>query len=422
MKQEKIEQFANQIKGWNEKWNISIIISFWSYFLILMLHCLICDFSEWLELKLNMIVVVICEIGLLIIYIASHMNQYTRINGIKGKIPEQLVDSICRMPFSVNDYYKYIGKMLSRRIAIIGVLTIFVLTVGAFLQVDITDYYETTMVDINIKGLENAEQWLQLLMVLLVGCLIFVGTVWVAYFIHCRIALRQYEINQQRSYSKRSNMSKPKKNYNAAVVIFFVLIAILIPSLVFQRVWLAVPDEVECYISVRSSTIICALGGVLGAELQEYLRERKTRKRLSIYGLMVVLAIFGQVTDYTRYYEDKIEDSCMLIKAEYAWNEVESFTVKKGFFQSNIQLELEMEDNTLKVVRGGAFATKTYYDRYNSEYSYILALVKRLDALGIEGTIEDVTKLEKFAEKTMEEDESAVDALKEIKRIVESKE
>lgn len=420
MKQEKIEQFANQIKDWNGKGNISIIISFWSYFLILIWHCLTRDFSEWMEL--NVVVTVICEIGILVIYIASHMNQYTRINGMKGKIPEHLADSVCRMPFSVNDYYKYIGKMLSRRIAIIAVLTVFVLTVGAFLQVEITNYYETSMVDINVKSPENAEQWLQLLMVLLAGCLILVGAVWVTYFTHRRMTLRQCETNQQGLYSKQRKTHKSKKNSNAAVVIFLVLIALFIPSWVFQRVWLAVPDEIECYISVRSATIICVLGGVLGAELQEYLRERKKRKRLSIYGLVVVLAIFGQVTDYTRYYEDKIETSCMLVKTEYAWNEVKSFTVKKGFLQSNIQLELEMEDNNLKVIRGDAFATKTYYDRYNSEYSYVLALVKRLDALGIEGAIEDVTKLEKLAEKTIEEDESAVDALKEIKRIVEGKE
>ena len=120
-------------------------------------------------------------------------------------------------------------------------------------------------------------------------------------------------------------------------------------------------------------------------------------------------------TFHTTYYEDKIVVNRFFITKEYTWDEVQSYTVKPKWISGILQLELEMEDRTLWVINSDNICSEKHYDVYYGDYEYIAHLVEKMDAYGIEGTIE---KQEKIAPNEEMHDLWDMEAFDRIKTIV----
>ncbi|MGN0154755.1 MAG: hypothetical protein ACI4A3_09900 [Lachnospiraceae bacterium] len=105
-------------------------------------------------------------------------------------------------------------------------------------------------------------------------------------------------------------------------------------------------------------------------------------------------------------------------KTEYSLENVKSYTVKKKSFSQDIQLELEMEDDmTFSVISSNSLYSDYHWMLYDTNFEYVAAYVKRLDALGIPGTLEDEEKLRKIAGR-QEKPEQAEKTLEELKEMI----
>ena len=138
----------------------------------------------------------------------------------------------------------------------------------------------------------------------------------------------------------------------------------------------------------------------------------KTKLVFHVLGLLIV-GVYIQGT-YEVYYEDRFESCFFFSKTEYTLEDVKSYTVKKKSFSQDIQLELEMEDDmTFSVISSNSLYSDYHWMLYDTNFEYVAAYVKRLDALGIPGTLEDEEKLRKIAGR-QEKPEQAEKALEEM--------
>ena len=430
MEQKKIEQFTNQIKQWNRHTRAGRIMSITFFFVILAWNCIILDYGEWMQIRKGAIIVVLCEIGLLICYVASYLNTYTKINGKRGKLPEELVVSACRLPFSLSDYYAYIGKKLKKHAVVIGAAIAFVMLSGMFVYVEITEFPDVYSMETTFIVPKSSHYWCSSLLLIATGILLFCGVVYVTFRTHREMALQLWQEAQQgkgtgkKDVKQRKNHNEQKDNGKRILIVAICAFAWAMVAQCLRAEIMEVPYDIECYVSGMEGGVLSGVVSAILVQLvfrwKEYLSEGKRGIRKIAGIIVIVLAItVCYESNYTLYYEDRIEKCRFWVKQEYAWDEVKSYTVKKGFLLSNIQLELEMEKGTLKVIGNDEFASDEYYNRYASEYSYVAELVKRLDGMGISGTMEDAEKLEKLAKNASEWDSNAVNAIEEIKQITE---
>lgn len=108
---------------------------------------------------------------------------------------------------------------------------------------------------------------------------------------------------------------------------------------------------------------------------------------------------------YETYYEDRMECKYFIQKKSYEWQDVVSYEVYCPIFGSDIQLRLHMNDGSAKkLIWNHTNYSENYYSDYDSDYVYIENMVKRLEALGAEGSLKDSAKITRKIDRENVED------------------
>lgn len=398
----KEERFANQIKKWNRQgvaWRVTCLVCFYVY--VFWNYALkSCDEILQKSVSANLLTV-LCAMLILFIYILSYLNTYTKIDGRDNKMPQNLTECVRKMPFSVEKYYSVIKTRLDKIIFFIVLGVLWVLVTGMVIHRVFSVF------------------------ILICGVALPVLNTYVNFWLHRQMTLMELsEKDESRKKKTKKKKGTKKRNtwwrYIPMILLLFVL---LLGCDIVLHERLAIPEGTECYVSVLSVTLFGCIAGSFLYEIQEEIEKGRLENMIQNRTLFVYLflfcgALYCYHTCYDRYFADRIEVVRPYMHKEYSWHEVESYTVKKRRLRNDIQLELKMKDRTLKVFWGEEYVPDDYYDIYKSHYSYVVKLVKRLDAMGIDGTMEDIVKLEKMAwEKTYDGDKNALEAIKEIEEI-----
>ncbi|MBR1866920.1 MAG: hypothetical protein IJ801_10535 [Lachnospiraceae bacterium] len=426
---EQEERFAEQIWKWNQGEQIYRVICLAFYFMNLLWNCLVTDYSRILEkMEIRIWIMWMVQIGLLALYMMWFLNGYTRVHA-EGRTAEYLMECVCRMPFSPEAYYAVIRKKCLRVGGWLLAAGFLIRLGGMLILVEVGE----DRVGFRSEGRsvlpESTGGWLCSILVLIVGILLTGLVMAGTFYIHKMTTTARF-LEQREGKSIRKGKRKKKKGsgkhfFDRRMWIgLFCVVLWAIVCLCVRGERLKVSGVTECYSAVWSDTVFVPIVSCAAIDIVQQLKDRSEGKdwdRKKIIGLfmVVLMATLLYQTVYDRYYDDRIEAVRPFWTREYRWEDVRSYTVKKGFLRANIQIELHMQDDrTLKVIWADAVSSEQHDRDYSSDYSYVAALAERLDDMGVQGTMEDVEKLEKLAGEALQWDENAVRAVREIEETV----
>lgn len=121
MENERIEQFANQIKEKNRIKTSIQNVYLYVVFLAWFTYCFVLDYAAVGKDHIAIICVVFVVIACgLIMYCRNFLEGYISVTGKGGKVNQDIVECIARIPFSGNEYMTCISKRLQRNLLLIG--------------------------------------------------------------------------------------------------------------------------------------------------------------------------------------------------------------------------------------------------------------------------------------------------------------
>lgn len=133
MKNQPIEQFANQIREKNRIKSSIRKVYLYVVFLVWFTYCFVIDYSligkGHISITCVVFAVVACSMSL---YSWNFYENYISVAGKGGKINQDIAECIARMPFSVNEYMAYISKRLRQKLLLTGGGMIGCLFLGLF--------------------------------------------------------------------------------------------------------------------------------------------------------------------------------------------------------------------------------------------------------------------------------------------------
>lgn len=352
-----------------------------------------------------------------------HCNAYTNIQGKKGKTVQLLWESVCRMPLSVEDYYKEIGGRLWETFRYEGM--------AGFAIVFVIGFFFQLLMGFSLKV------FMQIFGVYLLTAAVLIGSMAAGYGIHRWYHLRKYHFlmeGKKHKLQKKEkgkwfrSLSEPNTFWQEHKVLVFILVVIegmiIGAGILLQDYLLRLPDEVDLYRTIRSIFWIVFVVSVCGPHVAEkvvrfFLKESKKGQYDWLVSLALIVAAFVySFTFYETYSEEKIEVKRCFWTREYDWQDVKSYVVKKEVSVPLFQLELDMGDRKLDVMSTFRTESWEHYDHFENEYLYAAYLVERLDNQGVPGHLEDCEEIEPDIE---EYDEETVNAFAKIKEIINGK-
>lgn len=394
-------QFADKVRRWNGMYKIEATI----IGIAVLMGCAVvsilsmlafADFVYWIAALFAVMY------GMLFSWM--HCEMYIKIDGKGNRVSQYLHDVRMMVAFSIEEYYKEIARRLKKKTMIIAAIVFGVLFFA------------------NILNL--SEHFLEVIAL----CLMTIGIMVISIIVYFHI-LRFFDIRSYYSQRKRkANRSKGVKQteksfwtrYPLWLVIMVVVVMIISVTIAQYRDYsLRVPNDIDVYRTVPDGfwltypIMMCILYG--GEQIGRLITKKNgSVKKLIGYGIVIGIALVYGFTYYTTYYEDKIVTNRFLQTKEYAWSDVQSYTIKKKWLSEIIQLELEMEDRTLSVISGYAIFSEKYEEEYYGDYEYIAHLVEKMDGYGISGTMEDEEVIAPDAEINDPFDIEAFDRIKTV--------
>lgn len=420
MRQEKMQQFADTVKNWNRKDELAVTPAFLLllFFVNLFINCISRDYGELFESGWKgLLIWGFCGILTLIIYTAMYLNEYLSVKGENGKLSRELIDVVCRMPFSLEDYFAVIKQRFRKVVNWIGTVTFIIFMIGLAIS----------EMSKNSSGLYSIAELMKMLLVCVLGTGIVLGTMAGSFWWIERITFHKWikrtngipgKEKSQGKWRSRVRYFVEKLNLIGYMEILFCILFLIVMEIIFD-VRMPLDEMREMHYNYGNNIIVFGLVLIFVPEIiqqwKHIINGEKAKKILlamNVIGLLIVVVYFQGT--YEVYYENRLESYYYFSKTEYTLEDVKSYTVKKKSFSQDIQLELEMEDDmTFSVISSNSLYSDYHWMLYGTNFEYVAAYVKRLDALGIPGTLEDEGKLRKIAGR-QEKPEQAEKALEEL--------
>lgn len=397
---DKYVQFADNVKQWNQFRKIEGII----FGFLGVCGCIMVALFEMIGAGLGLYIVGMFAFLLGFMFSWMHCEMYVRVDGKRNCLNQYIHDIPLFVAFSFKDYYKEIERRLWKKTIIMSGIVFVLLFVLSAMRI-VSDFFG--VIALCTKT------------VVIMDVAVVVSFVMLRYF-----DMRSFVSCVEKGKAKKIVPAKEESFWNkhpVLLVLFAVLGSVVSVVLAGVRDYiLRVPDDIEVYRSVTDwfisvyAIIICTIYG--GAQIGKLVTKKGgSIKQVLCFGVVAVVALGYGCTFHTTYYEDKIVVNRVFITEEYTWDEVQSYTVKPKWTSEVIQLELEMGNRTLRVLSSNNICSEKHYDVYYGDYEYIAHLVEKMDAYGIEGTIE---KEEKIAPNEEIHDSFDMEAFDRIKTIV----
>lgn len=338
-----------------------------------------------------------------------HCAMYVKIDG-KGNSASQYLfihNARLMVVFSIEEYYKEIARRLKKKTLIIAGIVFGLLLV--------TNIWNLSEHFIEVIGL----------------CFMTIGIMVISnieyFYIYRFLYIRRYYSQRKTKRKADRGVKQTGKSFYAEHplglgIMVFVAMIISIAISQYRDYSLRILDDIDVRRTVTSGfwlmypIMICIIyaGEQIGRLIT---RKDGSVKNVIGCGLVIVIAMIYGFTFYTTYYEDKIVTNRLWQTKEYAWSDVQSYTVKKTWIPEIIQLELEMEDRTLSVIPGSTIFSNTIFsekceEEYIGDYGYIAHLVEKMDDYGIPGKMEDEEVIAPDAEINDPEEMESFDRIK----------
>lgn len=397
---DKYVQFADNVKQWNQfRKTEGIIFGFLGVW-----GCIMVALFEMIGAGLGLYIAGMFALlfGFMIAWM--HCEMYVRVDGIGNRLNQYIHDIPLFVAFSFKDYYKEIERRLWKKTMIISGVVFVMLFAMSIVRL-FTDF-------LGVMGF-------CIITVVVMDVVIVVSFFLLRYF-----DMRSFAACIDKGKSKKV-VSQKKESFWDQHRVLLVLLCSALPWVAFmlsgvRNYILRVPDDIEVYRAASDwfiSVYAFVMSVIFGGEQIGKLVTKKGGSIKQVLCLIVVavVALGYGCSYYTTYYEDKIVVNRFFITKEYTWDEVQSYTVKPKWISEVVQLELEMEDRTLWVISSDNICSEKHYDVYYGDYEYIAHLVEKMDAYGIEGTIE---KEEKIAPNEEIHDSFDMEAFDRIKSII----
>ena len=393
-------QFADNVKQWNRFHKIEGII----LGLLGVGGCVVVSIMEMIGAGLGSYIATMFAFFFGILIAWMHCEMYVRVDGKGNRLNQYIHDISLFVAFSFKDYYKEIERRLWKKTMIMSGIVFVLLFVLSARRI-VSDCFGVIAL---------CTKTVVIMDVAVVVCFVMLRYFDMRSFVSC----------VEKGKTKKIVPAKKESFWNKHPVLLVLMSVSMSVALVIlagvRDYILRVPDHVEVYRSVTDwfismyAIIMCSVFG--GEQIGKLVTKKGgSIKQVLCLIVVAVMALGYGCTYYTTYYEDKIVANRFFITKEYAWDEVQSYTVKPKWISGILQLELEMEDRTLWVISSDNICSEKHCDVYYSDYEYIAHLVEKMDAYGIEGTIE---KEEKIAPNEEIHDSFDMEAFDRIKTIV----
>ena len=419
------ERLVNQIERWNkrEKW-IGYLYLCMTIFCTIVFSILM-DYSVVLSKSLPMTIGYGLMIGSLSFVSGFWFaNQYIWVEGKDGKTAQDLLESIYRMPCSLEKMFSVIQGKLMKKCIVLGMVVFFVFAAGMFIAP-----YQGERAGTGI-GFFMPHNTVQYILVCMIGTIWILFCIFTGFFLNKKWQFKRYYEKKEgfgesrkgifRKKEKRASTTKSfwKKNKGKIgfVILFLYGWPLIMGSLLRGRLQFSDAIEVNCVL-VNDGLILflsCLCAGTLTEEFQKLKRnEGIEKRRVAIYvGILLAASIYVQTT-YTCYYDDRIEINRVWGSREIKWEDIDSYTVRPAFMSSNIQMDLKAGNYVLHVTGSNSQQSERHINTYETDYEYVADLTKRLGEMGIEGKLWNEEKLEKNGD---------ADSMKTIKEYTETEE
>ena len=341
-KTQQMKEFANQLRKWNRGSRIQeglLVPVFLSVIVIfLMLREL---------LKFSGIIALYILFG--ISYGWIYCNSYVNVEGKNGKMVQGLSNLLTRMPFSMEDYCKEIGRRLCKNgFVIAGIQFLVVLGIRIFFQRD----------DLFLIVKEG-----------LFASLLTYGAMLVFCHICKRSEIRQFALGRIKE-NKQSQKSNIRKNHtindrfvkHPVKVIVVIYIEVFLAYGIFDVVshLQASLKDGELYRMVHDGFgidfIIYMCMILMGEQVICALIKEKVKWKQLMAGIVgLVVTITYGLTVYDSYYEDKIVVQRFIKNTEYDWEDVQSYSVCGRFSESDTSGIGNERPDAFEDIRRGCF-------------------------------------------------------------------
>lgn len=365
---------------------------------------------------------------LLLLFSRQYIKSFFSLIGKKGERSQEVFTVVAYLPFSGQEYGKYVSRQMRSWQWYIFWITVVVNGLGMLIFVRHDSYpiylWETQVTFLDIFVRLVGILLVSLFMAMIPQCVL----AWE--MAHMKDKSTQREQNKRYfSSKKKSGVQKMEKRLVLAVEVviviflvgcYFVLTDVLHPSLDENKpVYLKLSGIQYIFFFLLASVIdkiYTSLRNWREGELSIQGKRKEIRKLLIVVAAYMVLFFVPQFC-YDAYYEDRLEVVRFFHEKTYEWQDVESYEVYHPVLGEEIQLRLMMKDGTnRKVLSGSGLANDRYSDVYESDYGYVESLVEKLDDLGIKGKL---TKPEKIEKKIDEDAVNDLSAWKHIRKLVE---
>lgn len=132
-------------------------------------------------------------------YSISFCNLYTVVEGQKGNISQSLCESICRMPFSLEEYYKEIGNRLKKKAIPVGMAQFAILLLLYTLCLLFWEKVDAEKVHFP----QRAAEFFMVLGICIITVAVTFGAMAAGYYIQRRITFKIYYAFLNNTYKRK---------------------------------------------------------------------------------------------------------------------------------------------------------------------------------------------------------------------------
>ena len=418
-------EFAKEVRKKNDYISVGYGISFvlyiiWMFCFNLFLDYELKDFLDrigWLLLLAGMIMLVA-------IFSNQYYNSFFTLMGKKGEIAQNIFTVMNFVPFSLKNYQKYVKEQMVFWQWCLFIVTFLVNSCGLV----ISCYQNRFPVYIWQRRVSVFYIVSRLLGIALFSYLMAMIPQMV---LTLKTGFMEKETKRakllhtgKKSQKTAKKMQTRKERFRIAIQCLSVLFVAMLYLILMDALHPMEEGQIV-YFNFKLYNLYCILCASVLAEISHCFigfQEKSEKSAKSRVISIVMKGMFGIALFmlpqgwYDAYYEDRIEVTRVFSEKTYDWKDVDSYEVYHPVLGNTLQLKLTMKDqNSYKVLNGMAGNTRTsekYNEVYTSDIDYVEAIIEKLDALGVEGTLQDVEKIEKKIRKQEENEQKAWETIK----------